>query len=646
MKSAVTIRGYTNAILVLNMKRFINKDDQPRFERIRGTREFAQVLRDIWPKLALSKSRFETSLKEKQHRNVHDEMTTEEIGFATGVFRSLALEDLTFPTYSLNKDSIQFPSHLMANYQFKNLFLRAWRDWQIFIRPTFTGMFVIRLLRQYTNPTPLPKVGQDAIELQESLDVQSARKRLIEIRKKFANDPAQRRDQEDSVLKFLAWLGADETTPTRLLYAPVQWKLAMEVCNLFVEDVSQLIQLDPNPIKLAIPEASLSYPLHDSYIAYHIDEMWSSRKTVLRDELADDILGDGFKQSEFPQAQSWDHIVPVRPLHIRKSKGLQHQIAGLIEGSMLRRPKAQNKSGGTEEGNADERRYFPRLESELVHNLFKQDVATWEDELCILTARTAILIPSYKSKKDDLLIATLPKATSNFPYLRYWGGIERMIEFIIEIRVLAQLLERASFNLLEELAKIMSQIRSYLFSGDIRLHERLPDLIEDAAHLRRLAALCQGLSNPQVWSRAEYAIRKATHLLEQLNVPTTLTHIERNIISINSVADHVDEWYMADLAEQSNDMGTLLSLGLAAASFILTLLILPSFWADLEQVNFLGRMIKALINYAGSTFAIVLIAGGAALTGLSLRYGNQIIKIMNRSLFRLRKTFEGKDSKS
>jgi hypothetical protein len=279
----------------------------------------------------------------------------------------------------------------------------------------------------------------------------------------------------------------------------------------------------------------------------------------------------------------------------------------------------------------------------LVQNIFKHDAASWEDELCILTTRTAILIPSYKSRKDELLIATLPKTTSNFPYLRYWGAIERMIEFIIEIRVLSQLLERASFNLLEDLASIMSKIRSYLFSGDIRLHERLPDLIEDAAHIRRLAALCQGLSNPQVWSRAEYAVKKATYLLEQLNVPTTLTHIERNIVSINSVADHVDEWYMADLAEQSNDMSTLLSLGLAAASFILTLLVLPSFWTDLYATNVnLPSSVKSVLNISGTFLAIILMSAGAYLTSISIRHGKQIVTIMNRSLIRLKKTFEKK----
>jgi hypothetical protein len=641
MKSAVKIRGYTNAILVLNMKRFVTKEDQPRFERIRGTHEFTQVLRETWPQFALSKGRFESSQEEKQHRNVHDEMSTEEIGFATGIFRGLVLEDLTFPTYSLNKDKIQFPPHLTENYQFKNIFVRAWNTWKIFIRPTFTGMFVIRLLKSYTRPTPISKIGQEAIELQESLDVQSARKQLIEIREKFADDPDKKQDQEESVLKFLAWLGADESTPTRLLYAPVQWKLAMEVCNYFVEDINKSIQISSKPINLILPEARLSTPLHDSYIIYHIDEMWSNRKVVFQDQTQDVKSSKPDKQQNISQTQAMNQMNPVRPLHIRRSKGLQHQIASLIEGTTLRRPRVQGKANSNSNAEVSRRKYFPRLEAELVFNIFDTDTASWEDELCVLTSRTAILMPSYKSRKDELLIATLPKATSNFPYLRYWGAIERMIEFIVEVRVLTQLLERHSFNLLDDLANIMSTTRSYLFSGDIRLHEKLPTRVEDAAHLRRLVALCQGLSNPQVWSRAEYATTKATRLFEQLNVPTTLTHIERNISSINSVVDHVDEWYMADLAEQSNDMATILSLGLAAAGFILTLLVLPSFWTDLFASNVeLPNAIKTTINILGTVLAIILIFGSVYIISILIKYRKQIIKIMNRSLIRLKKTIE------
>ncbi len=53
LKAKVTTKGYTNVVLVLNMKRFIAEKDRKRFERLRGTKEFANILRDIWPGQAL-----------------------------------------------------------------------------------------------------------------------------------------------------------------------------------------------------------------------------------------------------------------------------------------------------------------------------------------------------------------------------------------------------------------------------------------------------------------------------------------------------------------------------------------------------------------------------------------------------------------
>lgn len=642
MKATVTAKGYTNVVLVLNMKRFIAEKDRERFERLRGTKEFADILRDIWPSQALTGGRFETIAQDKLHRDIADEMSTEEIGFATGIFRSPMLEDFTFPSYALSKEGYEFPDYLVGNYQFKNLFLTAWKGWRIFIRPSFTGLFIIRLTRSYEKATPLMDITHDVIKLQESLDVQSARRRLAELPGMYVDQPDELEKNRNSVLKFLEWLGADESSPTRLLYAPVQWKLAMEICKIFVGAVGFTIPTKKEPIELIHPEPKLSNPLHDSYVIYHLDEVWANRRFVPKER---NIPLDAEEaETNAPSKLDPDDMQPVRPQNIRNSLDLQQQFASLIEGALLKKAKeneASNEEGRVAETAEDHRsKYTPRFEPDLARKIIETDVATWQDEICLLTPRATLLIPSYRSRHHELLIATLPGSTSRFNYVRYWGAIERMIEFIIEIHVLARLLERRSFTLLEEMADTMNEVRGWLFSGDIRLHERLPNLITDAAHLRRLTAFCQGLSDPHFWSRAEYATGKAGLLMEQLGLPRMLDQIERNIISINSVVDHVDEWYMADLAEQSNDMATLLSLGLAAASFILTLLILPSFWADLSQIEFLPLNLKVWVNYTGSFFAILLIATGGAFSILALRYVPQIAKIMKRSLVRLRKTFE------
>jgi hypothetical protein len=93
-------------------------------------------------------------------------------------------------------------------------------------------------------------------------------------------------------------------------------------------------------------------------------------------------------------------------------------------------------------------------------------------------------------------------------------------------------------------------------------------------------------------------------------VPKILEHIERNINSINSVVDHVDELYLADLSEKSNDTSTVLSLVLAAASFTLTLLVLPSFWADIWSMppkHSDPALWQWLLGGVGTFFGLLLI---------------------------------------
>lgn len=149
MKAKVSAKGYTNVILVLNMKRFIREEDQARFERIRGKEEFAQTLRELWPPRLASQESFITIEEEKRRFGRPDMMSTEQVGFAAGVFRSLMLEKYTFPAYALDKEKVGFPEALTTNFQFKTLFLKVWDKWNIYVRPTNTGFFIIRLTNRY-----------------------------------------------------------------------------------------------------------------------------------------------------------------------------------------------------------------------------------------------------------------------------------------------------------------------------------------------------------------------------------------------------------------------------------------------------------------------------------------------------------------
>lgn len=615
MDTTISAKGYTNIILVLNMKRFIHPDSQEQFETIRGTKEFASVLKNSWPVKESCQDVF-TSMEDYLLRQAGDTMQpddmmlTEQVGYATGVFRSLAMEEYNFPTYYLDKDKVIFPDDLLSNFQFKTLFLRAWERWEIFIRPTNTGFFVIRLTQTYQDrPRSLLMLAQDVLHLQESLDIRSAQNWLKHNRERYVNQPETLAVKERSVLALLNWLGTDEHASGHILYYPVQWKLAMVIAGLFVEHICQEIAIPEQPlIRLANPAPRLSVPLHDSYVIHHIDDL-----------LADPAIIKRAKSSQKGNVQ-----ILVNLNDIRNSTHLRKALVNLAEGSVLTR--------NCDEEPAEECGHFPTPRWSITDSILTEsNHASWNDEFCLLSSRTAIIIPSRRWRDHELAVSTVPSATLRVQYARYWGAIERMIEFVMEIRVLVQLIESVSYDLLGEIVGTVQVTRTQIFEGDIIMDGNLPVLVTQAAHLRRLAALAQGLSRPQLWSRAEYAIQKAGYLMDQLQVPKTLEYIEHNISSINSVVDHIDEWYLADLSEKSNDRTTFLSIGLAAASLTLTLLVLPSFWADISPMskNFQSLpWIWKAAGFVGTGLAIVLMALAAYFLSIAVRQRKYILSIL------------------
>src|SRR3989304_322180 len=617
MGANVSARGYTNVLLVLNMKRFVQETDQARFERIRGKEEFAKVLRGIWPQKLVDQEKFITIEEDKRRRGRPEVMSAEQVGFATGVFRSLMLERFTFPAYAVDKEKVSFEEDLVNNFQFKTLFLRSWNKWSIYIRPTFTGFFVIRLTNHHReHPVSLLRLSQDVLRLQESLDIQSALNWLAKAREEHANDPQTLAIKERSVKAFLAWLGVDETYAGNLLYYPLQWRLAMEVCSWFVEAIGSEIPVagEASPIKLYVPHPSLSIPLHESYVAHHFTELLADNSIVPRSK---------------PSNDNANSQISVTVNDIRESRQIRQALVSLMEGSVLK-PYQEDNPFDTSRSD----HLFPVQRWSIVDQLLEQNQASWNDELCLLGSRAAIIMLGQKWRDYEVSVSSVPSSTLRVQYFRYWGAIERMIEFLIEIRVMALFLEGASYDLLRDIAEKIHQTRSELFSGDIKIDADLPNLVASAASLRHQAALCQSLSHPLLWSRGKFAIEKANYLLDQLGVPQILQHIERNINSTAEFVNHIDELYLADLSEKSNDNDTRLSMILAAASLTLTILILPSFWADLGQI-FEPQLSKynailPAMEVFGDWLAGILILTAVFLFILAILQGRQIKDLMKK----------------
>jgi hypothetical protein len=146
----------------------------------------------------------------------------------------------------------------------------------------------------------------------------------------------------------------------------------------------------------------------------------------------------------------------------------------------------------------------------------------------------------------------------------------------------------------------------------------------------RLSALVQSLAHPFFWSRAEYAARKAQSLIEELDMPRILEHIQHNIEKVSDLASHVDEIYVADLAEQSNRRATLLSVVLAAVSLTLVVLMIPSFLQDLTQ--FFDPDKKGLYIFLAGICALPQIVFSAWMLFKTFRRPRRIFSIINELL--------------
>ncbi|HBI00182.1 MAG TPA: hypothetical protein DDY18_00995, partial [Flavobacterium sp.] len=141
------------------MKRFVHDDEQIVFEALRGTEELAEIIKHEWQDKCSLKGVFLSTDDERNKKHPDDNMSAEEIGFATGVFRSSFINDHTFPTYRVNKERFEFAKPLRENYQFDNIFWRSWKKWDIYIRPTSLGFFVIRLTYKLPKPLATEKIA-------------------------------------------------------------------------------------------------------------------------------------------------------------------------------------------------------------------------------------------------------------------------------------------------------------------------------------------------------------------------------------------------------------------------------------------------------------------------------------------------------
>ncbi len=586
MNVDIRITGYTSVVFVMNLRPLVQPECSVTFEKLRGLASYNRFLRQTLPEQMKNSPFFEPLL---ENGELERPMSPEEAGFLTGIFRTAMLDTYSAPCYRVRQAELykSLDPRLIRNHQF----LQAnaiFRHWDVFMRPTPMGMFVFRFQRRYKRPTELLTVVQDVLDLQRPLDIPSAFNKRRELIEQLGEAAAATDNDVASINRLLEWARVAKQQQ-RTNYPPLQSLFGLEIALQFLSTVGRCFQMDDgSELRFIERDADITPPIHDSYVIHHIDEMSAPRSVVQqinqtqrRPESAETAAATAQIDVRPPtntNPAAPDTFVSLRRQHIRDSVYIRSSLLHLTEGALLRRQNRDKELIS----------YFPDHQITYIDHILAQDKATWAEELCLLTARVAIIMPSYKSRKDELFISTLPGSdnTSGVSYPSYWEALERMIEFVVEGRLMSQLAERLSTDLLDEFVESLGTARSGMAVGDIQIdHAKFARLADEAANIGRLVGMSYGMTNPHLWSRAEYAIEKANHLIEQMQIATLLNHAELNVNNLTSLVNHVDELYLADLSEKNNKQTFWLSLLIASVSFSITLFSLPSFWADTVQLS-------------------------------------------------------------
>ncbi len=622
MTAIVSAQGTTSLVMVMNLSRFVRPEDREAFEALRGTEAFHQVIHDQWIP-SLGRDRRFSLLLEEARGEESSRMSAAEVGFASGVFRQFLLENYTFPVYRVNKIAWKFPPSLESNYQFRHIFLPVWKQWDIYIRPSVMGVLVIRLRRKYEKATMLEQMTADVVRLQAPFDIPSALQWLEQLKGKLADDAITFQQKQESVQELLRWLGSDlDDEDGNIEYSPAQWQMAMEISRAFVNAVGPELEGEGYKVRLYDPPQRLSHPLHDSYVIYRLDALYASPH-VLPSYRSKTEQVERTSTDRRSENMSRKRLVRVRMDDLLESLTVRQRLLNMLEGALLRSASRHLNPLQKDTGS---RRFFPYLRRDLLDTLQERNLASWYDELCVMNSRATLIIPSATACKCDLFISTLPVSvtTSQVKYLWYWEAIERMIEFVAEIRVLAQLVEHASSRLLQYCVKVLHRKRRGIMGQNTAsMFREFNHVIAQTANLSRLLAITQTLNNPATWSRAEFALSKATHLLQECSVPLALQHAAENISNLNALVEHLDELFLADTSLHRDRINFLASLIFTGFSLVLTVLMLPSFWADIHQLDeslFPGSILAgylAQINEAGSWLAVILVVLSAGLFSFS-----------------------------
>ena len=511
--------GKITVIMVMNLGRFMAKKDKK-------SRELFRAVRGSYPYTRFIRNLTLTDLFKRLDPNfIGGDPWIENQGYDIGLFNRYFGDNWFFPTYELDK--IAALDKIDPELSNSPIFKREWHKWDRFkVRLTRNGFIQVKLTKKFSKL----KLYDLCIQLLES-ERDEATQKLLESVEKL---PADQRYEIKQILQ-----------------QTLQWQLAYQVIELFINQLSEIKIKEMYPIKLIMPEKEGMAPIRDKYTVIFLRKLLCKQKNDFI-QLSSDTIFKNEKRASVIHSL-WD---------------------GLLIG-----------------GKKTETILFPDYWQKEINKMYKANLSTFQDEICLIgPERTVIYCPL--SKHSVYLPLKGGKTKEGIRYSNYWKCIIRGIEHIIALRTELQMVEARTNVEMNKLSKLSQDLTTKGISKQEKkdvdtLTKRVSYLFKILVSIRNVLVI------PSTY-RASYAVDKFKRLSEILGLQQIEKHVQKNIEELNFSISHYNNLSIQQNGERLQKLAVGFGFGigfLGIASLIKDALDLhdsassASFWDVIQNIG-------------------------------------------------------------
>ena len=300
---------------------------------------------------------------------------------------------------------------------------------------------------------------------------------------------------------------------------PLPWQLAYQIIGIFISQLKEMRFDEEKSVTLTLPKDHETTPIMEKHTVVFFKEISTeqgNRKNKLQGSA---ILGN---------------------------TNYARTILAIWGGTLLRDKR-------------NEKIRFPSYSQKEIEKLSRQNLSTWNDELCLIgSERTLLYCPL--SEQSMHLPFKGEKGKQGIRYNDYWKCIIRGIEHIIALRSELQLVE---YYTTREMDLISNLTQEFTSQGISRQEKKEVDQLAKRVSniFNMMPSIRDVLVAPSVF-RASYAIEKYDHLINILGLREIEKHVQKNIEELNFFLSHYNNLVIQQNGSRLQRLAIIFGIGI------------------------------------------------------------------------------------